>query len=496
MVLIVWDGMRPDFATAEHAPTLGALARQGTFFTRHHSVYVTSTEVNCATISTGCYPNHNGVIGNREYRPDLNLIRPIGTESLLYMRLGDALSDGKFLSVPTIPEILATAGFPTMVAGSKPVVSLMNRSLPRAGAPAGSILLSAGMTLPMSALGEIEAALGPLPLPSTDLFAPFSFTPQDKWTASALTEVLWKDGLPKYSVLWLGNPDLTQHPFGPGSPEALDAIAGDDARLADVLAALDRKGVRQSTDLFIVSDHGFSTVARTVDTMGLLKKAGSEVVREFRQTPKPGEILAVNLGGSLMLYIPDHDRGIEQRLVDYLQGTDFAGPIFTRDALAGTFTFNEARIDTPNAPDVMFSYRWTNARNQFGVAGSLISEAVLARRAGFGTHASLSPFDFHNTLVAAGPDIRAGFADELPSANVDLAPTILHLLGLHPPQPMDGRILAEALNEPGPSSPAPEEKKVEASRKLGNGTWRQYLKETALGEHLYLDEGNAEKSSE
>ena len=35
----------------------------------------------------------------------------------------------------------------------------------------------------------------------------------------------------------------------------------------------------------------------------------------------------------------------------------------------------------------------------------------------------------HNTLVAAGPDFRAGVRDPLPSANTDLAPTILWILG-------------------------------------------------------------------
>ena len=72
-------------------------------------------------------------------------------------------------------------------------------------------------------------------------------------------------------------------------------------------------------------------------------------------------------------------------------------------------------------------------------------DADWQRAAGKGTHATLSRFDMHNTLIAAGPDFKRGETDDLPSGNVDLAPTILQILGIKPPQKMDGRILSEAM---------------------------------------------------
>jgi hypothetical protein len=59
-------------------------------------------------------------------------------------------------------------------------------------------------------------------------------------------------------------------------------------------------------------------------------------------------------------------------------------------------------------------------------------------------HGSFSPIDVHNTLIAAGPDFKAGFQDMYPTGNVDVAPTAAHLLGLSLPQ-ADGRPLKEAL---------------------------------------------------
>ncbi|HXT39947.1 MAG TPA: hypothetical protein VN887_07990, partial [Candidatus Angelobacter sp.] len=95
-----------------------------------------------------------------------------------------------------------------------------------------------------------------------------------------------------------------------------------------------------------------------------------------------------------------------------------------------------------------------------------------------------------NTLVAAGPDLRRNFSDELPSGNVDVAPTVLWILGVKPPKPMDGRVLTEALTIDGPKIGTPATTQIEATRPQGNTVWRQYLKRTELNGVIYLDEGN------
>ena len=45
VVLVVWDGMRPDFINQQYAPTLYRLASRGVYFPNHHSVYLSATEV-------------------------------------------------------------------------------------------------------------------------------------------------------------------------------------------------------------------------------------------------------------------------------------------------------------------------------------------------------------------------------------------------------------------------------------------------------------------
>ena len=283
VVLIVWDGMRPDFIRAETTPVLHALAERGTFFANHHSVYVTSTEVNGAALATGCYPARTGIVANVEYRPAINLAFPVATENAVSSRLGDIFSEGRYLHAPTLAELIQRAGHRTAVAGTKPVALLHDRAFDRTAAP-GSVILFAGKTYPPSALPPLTARFGKFPeYPSAEILAPN--TAQNAWTARALTESLWRDGIPRFSTLWLGDPDYSQHLTEPGSATARAALRDCDTHLGLVLAALHAKGVLEKTDLFIVSDHGFSTVDRAIDLMAILKKAGFPVVRSFAKTP-------------------------------------------------------------------------------------------------------------------------------------------------------------------------------------------------------------------
>jgi predicted AlkP superfamily pyrophosphatase or phosphodiesterase len=64
VVIVVWDGMRPDFVSEENTPTLWKLAKEGVIFRNHHPVYPSATNVNGTAMVTGVYPGKNDVIAN------------------------------------------------------------------------------------------------------------------------------------------------------------------------------------------------------------------------------------------------------------------------------------------------------------------------------------------------------------------------------------------------------------------------------------------------
>ena len=503
VVVVVWDGMRPDFVSEQNTPTLWKLAHEGVTFRNHHSVYPSATNVNGTAMVTGVYPGKSGIIANFVYRPDIDSHHPVGIELPPVVEKGDQLSGGKYISVPTIAELVQRAGARSLIASAKTVGLLLDRQFglrrevgdlsSRDGkeqdtvALKQSVTLASGYCLPNAVLATITQAFGPFPS---------AHLQKDSWTTKALIELFWKHEVPAFSMLWLGEPDLTQHEKAPGAPAAIAAINAADTNLAAVLAALDKHNVRETTDVFVVSDHGFSTIRRSIDLRKILNEAGFTAVTEFDGEPKPGDIMLVGNGGTVLFYVIGHDATVIHRLVEFLQQSDFAGVIFTRKAVEGTFELDQAKIDNDHAPDVVMAFRWDDSKNQFTIPGTI--DADWQRAAGEGTHASLSRFDMHNTLIAAGPDIKRSEADDLPSSNVDLAPTILRILGLKPAQKMDGRILAEvmddrmsALRRPDAVARRPDQTTTkEATRKFPSGTWRQSLQISRVGSTIYLDEGN------
>src|SRR5438067_11534748 len=408
VVLVVWDGMRPDFVTEKCAPTLDKLGRAGVRFRNHHAVYPTATDVKCAALATGCYPNRNGLVANLEFRPAINSRQPIDMGDPDSIKRGDEAYGGKYLAIPTFVELLRAAGKKVALVGTKSVAILFDRQndwtvVRIKGKP---LTIFAAAPLGASPREEMTKLLGPIPDDPQAKAAQ-----RNDFATRALTEFFWRDSVPDFSLLWLSEPDLSEHNYAPGSPEALAAIKAVDDDLAMVLSALEKKKVRDSTDIFVVSDHGFSTIRRSIDVVALLNKAGFHAAQEFSETPRPGDILVCGNGGTVLFYVRDHDRAVTQRLVDWLQHSDFAGVMFTRDKLDGTFSLSAARIDTSGAADIVMSFDWTGQSGQFGVQGMI--DADWNRKAGEGTHATLSPFDIHNTHIAAGPDFQVGFEVKL-----------------------------------------------------------------------------------
>jgi arylsulfatase A-like enzyme len=476
VLVVVWDGMRPDCVSEKNTPALWQLAHDGVLFRNHHSVYPSATNVNGAAIATGDYPGHNGILANHVYRPELDARKTIDVEVSAVVEKGDLWSAGKYVAAPTIAELAQEAGLTTAIAAAKTVGLLLDRHIDSERAKK-NVTLFAGASLP----GEFAKSQGIFPLRG-------KASEKDAWTTRAVIDSLWHEQLPALSWLWLGEPDDTEHKTAPGSAPSLEAIKSSDTNLAQVLAALDKRNARSTTDVFVVSDHGFSTIRRSIDLRKALTRAGFNVATEFSSEPKRGDIMLSGNGGSVLFYVTQQDEGVTRRLVDFLQQSDFAGVIFTKQKFEGTFPLNRAKIDNDTAPDVVMAFRWTDAKNQFGLAGMI--DGDWQRAAGEGTHATLSRFDMHNMLIASGPDFKKGLTSDVPSGNLDLAPTICKILGISTPA-MDGRVLLEAMNSPAHVPPT-ENETFDATKKFAAGEWRQYLKVSRVGSTTYLDEGNGE----
>jgi predicted AlkP superfamily pyrophosphatase or phosphodiesterase len=422
-LLIVVDGLRPDYVTDAVMPNLVALGKRGVVFAQHHSVYPTVTRVNASSISTGAYPEHHGLMGNSVFFPNVDPAKFLDTSNRGEL-LKIAAAEGQLLTAPTLAQSLQAVGRKMLVvsSGSSGSAFLNNHTV------AGGAILHPEFTLPES-LGAEMKALGPVPADGAPADA------LDRYAVDAFLKVGLKQD-PTVTVLWLGALDDTAHGKGIGAPETVAILRHVDREIKRLEDGLKAAGLFETYDIWLTSDHGFTTYTGGIDLSALLKP--------HARTMADGSPRIVAGGGAI--YVRDGDQATVVAIVAALQKTAGVGAVFTRatppgsltGSVAGTLSFDAARWAHDRSAPILFSPDWTDAANAHGWRGTAASNGTAG-------HGSTSPWDIHNTLVAAGPDLKRGITIQAPSANVDFAPTFLKLLNLPVPSTMQGRPLDEAL---------------------------------------------------
>jgi arylsulfatase A-like enzyme len=135
-------------------------------------------------------------------------------------------------------------------------------------------------------------------------------------------------------------------------------------------------------------------------------------------------------------------------------------------------------------PDLLFTFPWTSRANAFGVPGTDLASISGGAKLYPSDHGSMSPWNVRNTFVAWGVDFKKRATVRTPVGNVDVAPTILDLLGITGGSALDGRVLAEAL-EDGPDA---EQIAVDIrAHTVEAGDYRAAIQVSEVDGHRYLD---------
>jgi arylsulfatase A-like enzyme len=166
-----------------------------------------------------------------------------------------------------------------------------------------------------------------------------------------------------------------------------------------------------------------------------------------RPLPAGGIVVAAN-AGSDYLFVPDGDSKTVKAAVVSLQSRMQFGAVFVSDKygnVPGTLPMSLIKTEHPvagRAPDIIVSFNFDENAAVSGRPGISYASSVNRR----GDHGSFSPTDTHISMMAHGPDFKAGLYDTLPTANVDIAPTIARILALSMPG-VQGRVLEEVLKD-------------------------------------------------
>ena len=460
VIVFVVDGLRPDAITAEDTPTLHRLRAEGVDLANSHAAVPTVTRVNAATIATGAQPGTHGIVGNQIHVPAVDPQRALDTGNFRNLVRVDEATGGRLVLVPTLAERLQAHGLRLagVSSGSTGSALLLN---PRAPAGVGTLVngyLDAGRTVayPSEVSAAVLAKFGPAPAKAGG----DRYDEPVAWTQRVLREYVLPELAPDVVINWLTEPDHSQHELGVGSPAARAALRHDDAEIAQVLAAMEALGLMPTADIFVVSDHGFTTNTTGVDVGGELVEAG------LKASADSADVVLASSGQAVALHVAGHARERIAGIARFAQSRAWGGVVFTagrapgdpRGAVEGTFALeliHLAHVD--RGPDLLLTFPWSSRSNVFGVPGSDLAHVSGGAAPYFSDHGSMSPWNIRNTGLAWGADFKKGLTVRTPTGNVDLAPTILSLLGVGSADGLDGRVLAEAIE----GGPDPEQMVVE-----------------------------------
>ncbi len=215
VVLISIDGFMPDYFERTETPNFDLFIEEGVLADYLIPVFPTLTFTNHYTIVTGRYPENHGILSNTMYDPEWDATFSLGNR--------EELVKGRWYE-----------GEPLWVTAEKQGVR----------------------TASMFWVGS-EAEI--------DGMRPTRWTPYDgripheQRIDSVITWLTLEDDTrPDFITLYFSRIDSEGHRHGPDSDQVTRAIADMDKDLGYLLSELERVGLRETTNLIIVSDHGMA----------------------------------------------------------------------------------------------------------------------------------------------------------------------------------------------------------------------------------------------
>src|SRR5437867_7513967 len=533
VIIFVWDGLRADDVTPENMPNYFAMARSGVVFADHHAVYPTFTMMNSASIATGTYSGVHGFYGNVVYAPSargknakgvvIDFSAPAFIEDFGVVEAVRESYQGRLTLVATMLQAAQAKGLTTAAIGKFGAAFIQDYKR-------GGIVLDEDAAMPLSFARELQKAgyalprntpnahnAGALvlandngdpttPIPIQRMKDGQTANPLDRTVALSrrgfryLTDVfvdyILPNKKPDLTIFWSKEPDATNHAYGPGTYNSIDATKMNDEILGRVVAKIRQLGWEQTTDIMITQDHNHSTVSGdvahfpfrgivdgdvgshdpygysvsgfvrtaellTLDGLKAYDGAGCRNIPTLsgilfdgthlhptkndadgtvcgkaqmytspryvvpNPVPASGIVVAAN-AGSDYLFVPDGDANTVKAAVASLQSRLHFGAVFVSDKygdIAGPLRMgliNTASPTSGRGPDIIVRFSFDAHVAVAGRPGISYVSSVNRR----GDHGSFSRTDTHISMMAHGPDFKSAMLDTLPTANVDIAPTV------------------------------------------------------------------------
>jgi predicted AlkP superfamily pyrophosphatase or phosphodiesterase len=427
VVVMVWDGLRPDSISPLETPNLYELSRSGVNFKDHHSTYPTFTMMNAASLATGAFPRQSGFYGNTFWTPppqptgkdafgkEQSFVNPVFTEDHAILQTLDTHYQDELILIQTMFDAARKAGLVTASVGKSGPAFLQDMKTK-------GFFIDENTALPLSFAKELQNAHIPLPGQTKHAFekgvleindADASPTKRDpyltfplsnygetvysrdasdltkgaleeqsnKYLMSVFTHFILPKKNPDLSLIWFRTPDNSEHGYGIGSPNYHRALRSMDERLGELKAALKDLNLEQTTNIVVVSDHGHSSVSGPTQLFPLRSIKAATQINNSVTNAQIGETDSIN-GYSFSGDVRSAD------LLTYAGFKAYDGKGCLTSAMAGIAadmsTVYQAKIDTtgqlcgaPNTPYMAISATLDSPVASFKVPSELPEHAII-----------------------------------------------------------------------------------------------------------------------
>jgi predicted AlkP superfamily pyrophosphatase or phosphodiesterase len=390
VVVLLFDGLAPAFLDAQETPALDRMRREGSW--THHMVppFPSISLISGFTISTGCWPEHHGIVTNRFFDPQRGF----------YDHSRDA----------------------DWVTGCEE----LHQAAERQGVP----------TATLGWYGEVSSSRGRLA--RIVAYAPTWETyPSDAERAAQVIRLLRLPpaARPQLILAYFRGPDAAAHFHGMQSAEVRAAVAEVDRIVGKVLDTIEAVGLREHATLIVTTDHGMVPVTHLINVEYLLRTLDISA-------------RTVATGTTAFIYLDDPTSAAAAAAK--LSGHEEFDVIVPRSQPAWSHLGTGPRVGdlilsaTPGYA-IEDHGQWPWFIRWLAWTGPVVLDASRSLKASHG-YPPDTP-GMHGLFYAWGDGIQKNNEVERIDA-IDIHPTVTHLLGIQPGSPVDGHV-ASAFLSPG-----------------------------------------------
>ncbi|RFM27046.1 alkaline phosphatase family protein [Deminuibacter soli] len=406
VVLITIDGFRPDFYqdASWGAFNLRMLADSGVRASAAVPVFPSVTYPDHTTIVTGVAPAKHGVYYNAPFEPQ-------GASGVWYF-------DYNAIKVPTLWDAVHKAGKTSAnVIWPVTVGAPIDYNVPDIWVAKGGsdrLAITAKNTTPAGLWQELQdKATGTL---QPDDFAMVNDELIMDENVGRMSAYIIQQYKPGFTALHLACCDHYEHAQGRDGSLVRKAVAGADRAIGDVLEAVKRAGIKDSTVIIVTGDHGFVNISHSFAPNVLLAQNG------LLKDVKTGDWKAqfYSAGGSAFLHLKDkNDKATLNKVVELLKQLPAAEQQY--------FKIIDQQALTQSGADPAAVLAVTGLQ---GTTFSNATDGKMVKPAKGGTHGFYPDFnDIKTGFVISGKGVRKGSSiGEIHLT--DVAPVVAQVLGL------------------------------------------------------------------